>query len=62
MNGQLWYPLAKVLAEKAAWEFASENNMDLVTVLPSFVVGPSLPTDLSFTASDILGLFKGNFS
>ncbi|KAF3331222.1 tetraketide alpha-pyrone reductase 1 [Carex littledalei] len=56
---QIWYPLAKVLAEKAAWEFAAENNIDLVTVLPSFVVGPCLPRDLSLTASDVLGLFKG---
>ncbi|XP_078162992.1 dihydroflavonol 4-reductase-like1 isoform X1 [Carex rostrata] len=56
---QIWYPLAKVLAEKAAWKFAAENNMDLVTVLPSFVVGPCLPRDLSLTASDVLGLFKG---
>ncbi|KAJ4799623.1 Dihydroflavonol reductase [Rhynchospora pubera] len=56
---QIWYPLAKVLAEKAAWEFAAENNIDLVTILPSFVVGPCLPRDLSLTASDVLGLFKG---
>jgi nucleoside-diphosphate-sugar epimerase len=56
---KIWYPLAKVLAEKAAWEFAAENNIDLVTVLPSFVVGPCLPRDLSLTASDVLGLFKG---
>lgn len=48
-----------MLAEKAAWEFAAENNIDLVTVLPSFVVGPCLPRDLSLTASDVLGLFKG---
>lgn len=59
---KIWYPLAKVLAEKAAWEFAAENNMDLVTVLPSFVVGPCLPRDLSLTASDVLGLFKGTSS
>ncbi|XP_020080257.1 tetraketide alpha-pyrone reductase 1 [Ananas comosus] len=56
---QLWYALAKMLAEKAAWEFARENNMDLVTVLPSFVVGPSLPRQLCFTASHVLGLLKG---
>nr|CAD1819366.1 unnamed protein product [Ananas comosus var. bracteatus] len=37
----------------------SENNMDLVTVLPSFVVGPSLPRQLCFTASHVLGLLKG---
>uniref|UniRef100_A0A0A8XQ77 Dfr1 n=1 Tax=Arundo donax TaxID=35708 RepID=A0A0A8XQ77_ARUDO len=57
---KLWYALAKILSEKAAWEFAKENDIDLVTVIPSFVIGPSLPHELSFTASDFLGLFKGD--
>ncbi|CAM8901721.1 unnamed protein product [Rhodiola kirilowii] len=56
---QIWYALSKTLAEKAAWEFCSQNGIDLVTVLPSFVVGPSLPPELCSTASDILGLLKG---
>ncbi|CBI37707.3 hypothetical protein VitviT2T_003301 [Vitis vinifera] len=56
---QIWYALSKVLAEKAAWEFCKENGIDLVTVLPSFVIGPSLPPDLCSTASDVLGLLKG---
>ncbi|CAN6342595.1 unnamed protein product [Urochloa humidicola] len=57
---QMWYALAKICAEQAAWEFAEQNNMDLVTVIPSFVIGPCLPNELSFTASDVLGLFKGD--
>ncbi|CAL5063637.1 unnamed protein product [Urochloa decumbens] len=57
---QLWYGLAKVCAEKAAWEFAKENNIDLVTVLPSFVIGPSLSHELCVTASDVLGLLQGD--
>ncbi|XP_050366375.1 tetraketide alpha-pyrone reductase 1 [Argentina anserina] len=56
---QIWYPLSKVLAEKAAWEFCKANGIDLVTVLPTFVIGPSLPPELCSTASDILGLLKG---
>ncbi|KAI8553896.1 hypothetical protein RHMOL_Rhmol05G0052000 [Rhododendron molle] len=49
----------KTLAEKAAWEFCNENNIDLVTVLPSFVIGPSLSPELCTTASDVLGLLQG---
>uniref|UniRef100_A0A7N0T1Z0 NAD-dependent epimerase/dehydratase domain-containing protein n=1 Tax=Kalanchoe fedtschenkoi TaxID=63787 RepID=A0A7N0T1Z0_KALFE len=56
---QIWYALSKTLAERAAWEFCTQNNIDLVTVLPSFVVGPSLPPELCSTASDVLGLLKG---
>lgn len=57
---QVWYALSKTLAEQAAWKFCEENGIDLVTVLPSFLVGPSLPPDLCSTASDVLGLLKGN--
>ncbi|XP_059434796.1 tetraketide alpha-pyrone reductase 1-like [Corylus avellana] len=56
---QIWYALSKTLAERAAWEFCNKNGIDLVTILPSFVVGPSLPPDLCSTASDVLGLLKG---
>ncbi|KAF6160907.1 hypothetical protein GIB67_025442, partial [Kingdonia uniflora] len=49
----------QILAEKAAWDFAKESGIDLVTVLPSFLIGPSLPHDLCSTASDVLGLLKG---
>ena len=57
LNG--WYSLSKTLAEKAAWDFCNENQINLVTVLPGFVVGPSLSPTLCSTASDILGLLQG---
>ncbi|EPS73655.1 hypothetical protein M569_01100 [Genlisea aurea] len=56
---KIWYALSKTLAEKAAWRFCDENNIDLVTVLASFIIGPSLPSHLSSTSSDVLGLLKG---
>ncbi|WJX74737.1 Tetraketide alpha-pyrone reductase 1 [Trifolium repens] len=54
-----WYPMSKTMAEKAAWEYCKENEIDLVTILPAFIIGPNLPSDLCSTASDVLGLFKG---
>ncbi|KAK9667095.1 hypothetical protein RND81_14G232800 [Saponaria officinalis] len=56
---QVWYPLSKIMAERAAWDYCKENNIDLITVLPAFIIGPSLPPNLCSTASDVLGLFKG---
>lgn len=56
---KIWYVLSKTLAEKAAWKFCEENKIDLVTVLPSFVIGPSLSPELCSTAADVLGLLKG---
>lgn len=53
--------MSKTLAERAAWEFCEENKIDLVTVLPSFVIGPSLPPDLCSTTADVLGLLKGRY-
>ncbi|XP_028110603.1 tetraketide alpha-pyrone reductase 1-like [Camellia sinensis] len=57
---QIWYALSKTLAERTAWEFCKDNKIDLVTVLPSFVVGPSLSPHLCTTASDVLGLLEGS--
>jgi len=36
------YAKSKVLAEKAAWAFAEENNFDLVVINPGGVMGPTL--------------------
>ena len=40
------YPQSKMLAERAAWEFAKANpGTELVTILPSLVLGPVLTPD-----------------
>ena len=51
--------MAKVLAERAAWDFSEKNELDVVVIHPSFIIGPVLPPDLCSTASDTLGLLKG---
>jgi nucleoside-diphosphate-sugar epimerase len=42
--------LSKTLAERAAWEIAKAEKLDLVTVNPSFVVGPMLSRRLDATS------------
>ncbi|KAK7319562.1 hypothetical protein RJT34_04284 [Clitoria ternatea] len=53
------YPASKALAEKAAWKFAEENNIDLITVIPTLTAGPSLtpeiPTSVRIATSLITG-------
>ncbi|XP_010665804.2 anthocyanidin reductase ((2S)-flavan-3-ol-forming) isoform X1 [Beta vulgaris subsp. vulgaris] len=43
----IWgYPVSKTLAEREAWKFAKENNLNLVTVIPPLIAGPSLTPDV----------------
>jgi dihydroflavonol-4-reductase len=50
-DGARPYVQSKVIAEHAAWDFASEQGMRdrLVTILPSAIIGPVLSTDLSYS-------------
>nr|AVI16676.1 dihydroflavonol-4-reductase [Ribes rubrum] len=41
MTGWMYF-VSKTMAEQAAWDFAKENNIDLVSVIPPLVVGPFL--------------------
>ncbi|KAF9597243.1 hypothetical protein IFM89_016384 [Coptis chinensis] len=36
------YAASKTLAEKKAWKYAEENKIDLITVIPSLMAGPSI--------------------
>jgi nucleoside-diphosphate-sugar epimerase len=56
---QSWYIVSKTLAEEAAWRFAKENEIDLVTINPRFVIGPLLQPTLNFTTEEILKLIDG---
>lgn len=51
--------LAKTLAEEAAWKFAKENSIDLVTLNPGYVIGPLLQPTLNETVEMILNLVNG---
>ncbi|XP_057990874.1 phenylacetaldehyde reductase isoform X2 [Hevea brasiliensis] len=54
-----WYALSKTLAEDAAWKFAKENGIDLVTMHPGWVIGPLLQPTLNISVEMILNHIKG---
>lgn len=56
---KLWYVLSKTLAENAAWKFAKENNLQLVSINPAMVIGPLLQPTLNTSAAAVLSLIKG---
>lgn len=51
--------LSKTLAEDAAWNFAREKGIDLVTINPAMVIGPLLQPTLNTSAEAILNLISG---
>ncbi|KAH0911046.1 hypothetical protein HID58_034367, partial [Brassica napus] len=56
---KLWYVLSKTLAENAAWKFAKENDMQLVSINAAMVIGPLLQPTLNTSAAAVLSLIKG---
>ncbi|KAJ4980033.1 hypothetical protein NE237_010813 [Protea cynaroides] len=55
----LWYPASKTMAEKAAWEFAKEQGLDVVVVNPGTVMGPVFPPILNASMTMLLRLLEG---
>lgn len=53
------YFVSKSLAEKAAWDFAKENNIDLITVIPTLVVGPFIMPSMPPSMITALALITG---
>ena len=39
---QLWHALAKMLSEKAAWALAMDRRLNMVSINPGLIVGPSV--------------------
>lgn len=54
------YPASKTLAEKAAWKFAEENNIKLITVIPSLMAGRSLTLDVPSSVCLAMSLLRGD--
>ncbi|KAL6311818.1 hypothetical protein AAG906_033378 [Vitis piasezkii] len=58
-QSKLWYMLSKTLAEEAAWKFAKENGIDMVTLNPGWVIGPLSHPTPSLSVQEVLKLIKG---
>ncbi|CAN6561767.1 unnamed protein product [Malus baccata var. baccata] len=58
-KNERWYALSKTLAEEAAWKYAKENGIDLVTMNPGFVIGPLLQPTLNLSVEMIQNLITG---
>lgn len=56
---KVWYTLSKTLAEAAAWKFANENNIDMVVINPTMVVGSLLQPEVNESVETILKLING---
>ncbi|XP_058072921.1 anthocyanidin reductase ((2S)-flavan-3-ol-forming)-like [Magnolia sinica] len=56
------YAVSKTLAEKAAWKFAKENSLDLITIIPGVITGSSLNPEVPGSVSLALSLLTGNES
>ncbi|XVF05794.1 hypothetical protein REPUB_Repub05bG0203300 [Reevesia pubescens] len=60
-QNELWYPISKLLAEIAAWEFSKEKGLDVVVVnpIPDTVMGPNIPPNLNASMVILLRLLQG---
>nr|XP_043631757.1 phenylacetaldehyde reductase-like [Erigeron canadensis] len=58
-EAKMWYVLSKTLAEDAAWKFAKEKGLDIVTINPAMVIGPLLQPTLNTSAEAIANLLNG---
>ncbi|XAR63469.1 hypothetical protein NMG60_11023413, partial [Bertholletia excelsa] len=58
-ESKLWYILSKTLAEEAAWEFAKEHGIDMISINPGWVIGPLLQPTLNATVEVVLNLVNG---
>ncbi|XP_020267696.1 dihydroflavonol 4-reductase [Asparagus officinalis] len=59
MTGWMYF-VSKTLAEKAAWDYARENDIDLVTIIPTLVVGPFISSTMPPSMVTALSLITGN--
>ncbi|XP_057502140.1 cinnamoyl-CoA reductase 1-like isoform X2 [Actinidia eriantha] len=55
---KMWYCLGKTIAETEAIEFGRRNELNIVTICPSIVIGPMLQSTLNASSLFLLRYFK----
>jgi nucleoside-diphosphate-sugar epimerase len=55
------YYKSKTLAERAAWDFARENGLELAVVNPGMILGPILGTETGTSVGLVQSLMKGRY-
>jgi dihydroflavonol-4-reductase len=54
------YCIGKTKAERAAWDYAKANGMELTTIHPGAIIGPALDEDASISIGMVTGLLDGS--
>jgi anthocyanidin reductase len=54
------YPVSKTLAEQAALQYGKEQGLDVVTIIPVLVVGPSITPSVPSSVQLALSFLTGN--
>jgi dihydroflavonol-4-reductase len=55
------YYKSKTLAERAAWNFARENGLELVVINPGMILGPILGVETGTSVGLVQSLLKGRY-
>ncbi|KAM3341508.1 hypothetical protein BC332_13235 [Capsicum chinense] len=56
-----WYCYSKTMAEKEAWSYAKKSGLDMVTVLPTLVIGPMLQKTTNASSLVLIKLLKEGY-
>ena len=54
------YCVGKTKAERAAWDYAKANGMDVTTIHPGAIIGPALDDDASISIGMVSSLLDGS--
>ncbi|XP_009606417.1 cinnamoyl-CoA reductase 1-like [Nicotiana tomentosiformis] len=56
-----WYCFSKTMAEKEAWSYAKQSGLDMITVLPTLVLGPMLQRTTNASSLVLIKLLKEGY-